>query len=129
MARFGGSVSHPLRIMVGMKDRVAELAEELGGVVNDLVPHALSGSDAVELVGLFARIGKLAAAGQMLAARRVEDLGAHRRQGFRSAAHLMAQESGTSLGSAIEAMETARKAERLPATQSALRQGRLSPKQ
>jgi hypothetical protein len=112
-----------------MLQRTRVVEQELGEIVNDLVPHALSGSDAVELVGLFAKIEKLASVGRVLVAQRVEDTGAHRRQGFRSAAHLMAKQSGTSLGSAIAAMETAKKVGRLPRTEKAMREGRLSPQQ
>jgi Domain of unknown function (DUF222) len=112
-----------------MLPRTRVVEQELGAIVNDLAPHALSGSDAVELVGVFAKIEKLASVGRVLVAQRVEDTGAHRRQGYRSAAHLMAKQSGSSLGSAIAAMETAKKVGRLPRTEKAMREGRLSPQQ
>jgi hypothetical protein len=41
-----------------MLERTRSVEQELGEIVNDLAPHALSGSDAVELVRVFAKTEK-----------------------------------------------------------------------
>jgi len=74
-------------------------------------------------------IEKLAAAGKLLAARRVESSNVWRKNGHRSAADMMARQTGTGLGSAINTLQTARQLGSLPATEDALRDGRLSEAQ
>ena len=65
----------------------------------------------------------------MLAARRVESSKVWRKQGHRSAAAHVAEASGTGLGPAIDALEAARQLGSLPATEDAVRAGRLSEAQ
>ena len=105
------------------------VAADLRSALSDLEPERLSGPDADRLLGVFAEIEKLAAGGKMLAARRVESSNVWRRKGHRSAAAHLAAATGTGLGPAINALEAARHLGALPATEEAVRNGRLSETQ
>lgn len=107
-------------------DQVQRLRDDLRAVVSDLDPDRVSGSDAATLLACFAEVEKLAAGGRILVARRVEVSNVWQRTGHRSAAAHIAQATGTGLGPAIDTLETARRLPSLPATDEALRQGRLS---
>lgn len=109
--------------------RLQRVADDLRTVISDLDPERLSGPDAAELLERFAEIEKLAAAGKLLAARRVESSNVWRRQGHRSAAAHVAEATGSGLGPAITALECARQLGSLPATDEAMREGRLSETQ
>lgn len=110
-------------------DRVQCLRDDLRAVVSDLDPDRVSGSAAATLLACFAEVEKLAAGGRILVARRVEVSNVWQRTGHRSAAAHIAQATGTGLGPAIDTLETARRLPSLPATDEALRQGRLSQAQ
>jgi hypothetical protein len=110
-------------------DRVQRLRDDLRAVVSNLDPDRVSGSDAATLLACFAEVEKLAAGGRILVARRVEVSNVWQRTGHRSAAAHIAQATGTGLGPAIDTLETARRLPSLPATDEALRQGRLSQAQ
>ncbi len=105
------------------------VAEDLRSALSGLEPERLSGPDAAALLELFAEIEKLAAGGKLLAARRVESSNVWRRQGYRSAATHVAEATGSGLGPAITALEAARQLGSLPATDEAMRDGRLSEAQ
>ncbi len=107
-------------------DRVQCLRDDLRAVVSNLDPDRVGGSDAAALLTCFAEVEKLAAGGRILVARRVEVSNVWQRTGHRSAAAHIAQATGTGLGPAIDTLETARRLPSLPATDQALRQGRLS---
>ena len=64
-----------------------------------------------------------------MAAARVAETEAWRAGGDRSAAHHLAQTTGTSVGQAADAIETARGLERLPDAAALARRGELSPQQ
>jgi hypothetical protein len=98
-------------------------------VLAELEPRCLSRSDAVRLVGAFAEVERLGAAGRMLAAAQVERSGAWKGSGHRSAAHWMARATGTSVGQAVGSLQTARHLEDLPTIEGALRAGELSEPQ
>ena len=87
---------------------------------------ALAGEAAVEVLDLFGEVERLGAAGAALAAGRVEATRAWQGSGTRSAAHFVAERCGSSVRSAVVALETARRLESLPATDEALRSGKLS---
>lgn len=108
---------------------LSRVAEDLRSALSDLEPERLSGSDAAVLLELFADIEKLAAGGKLLTARRVESSNVWRRQGHRSAAAHVAEATGSGLGPAVSALEAARQLDSLPATDEALRDGRLSETQ
>jgi len=107
-------------------DQLARVTGQLRTWVTDLDPETLSGSDAARLLDAFAEIERLASAGTLLAARRVESSNVWRRAGHRSAAAHVAEATGTGIGPALSTLETARHLGQLPATDEAVRQGRLS---
>lgn len=97
--------------------------------VADFEPEVYDGSAASLLVQRFAHLERVAAAGKALAARRVAESGAWRKNGDRSPAHWMATTTGTSVGQAIGVLETAERLSELPATAQAVRAGQLSEAQ
>jgi len=105
------------------------VADTLRSEIAGFEPERLSGSDAALVLEAFAEIGKLADAGTLLAARRVESSNVWRKSGHRSAAAHVAETTGTGLGPAITTLEAARQLGSLPATDEALRDGRLSESQ
>ena len=109
--------------------RLQRVAEDLRGELAGFDPELVTGPDAARLLGVFADIEKLAAAGKLLAARRVESSNIWRRKGHRSAAAHVAEATGTGLGPAITALEAARRLGSLPATDEAMRKGQLSESQ
>ena len=110
-------------------DRLARVTDQLRGAVADLDPERLSGADAARLLEAFAELERLASAGKLLSARRVESSNVWRRSGHRSAAAHVAEATGTGIGPALTALETARHLGSLPATDEAVRRGRLSESQ
>jgi hypothetical protein len=105
---------------------LAEVVTTLREMVSGFDPGVLDGADAVAVLGLFGEVERLGAAGVALAAGRVEATRAWQGSGNRSAAHFVAQRCGSSVRSAVVALETAKRLESLPATEAALRSGTLS---
>jgi hypothetical protein len=105
------------------------VADDLRSVLADFEPERVSGSDASLLLERYAEIEKLAAGGKLLAARRVDSSKVWRKKGHRSAAAHVAEATGTGLGPAITALDAARRLGSLPATEDAMRAGRLSETQ
>jgi len=105
------------------------VADDLRSALSDFEPERVSGPDAARLLERYAEIEKLAAGGKLLAARRVESSNVWRKKGHRSAAAHVAEATGTGLGPAITALEAARRLGSLPATEDAVRAGRLSETQ
>jgi hypothetical protein len=105
------------------------VADSLRTALSGFDPELVDGPDAARLLEVFAEIEKLAAGGKLLAARRVESSNIWRRTGHRSAAAHVAEATGTAMGPAITALEAARQLGSLPATDEAMRQGRLSEAQ
>jgi hypothetical protein len=110
-------------------ETLQRVAEDLRTALSGFEPERVDGPDAARLLELFADIEKLAAAGTLLAARRVESSNIWRRTGHRSAAAHVAEATGTGMGPAITALEAARRIGSLPATDEAMRNGRLSEAQ
>jgi Domain of unknown function (DUF222) len=110
-------------------DDLTRISRELRSALADLDPERLDGADAARLLDVFAVVEKLASGGKLLAARRVESSNVWRRDGHRSAAAHLAQATGTALGPAIATLEAARHLGSLPATDEALRNGKLSETQ
>ena len=102
------------------------IADDLRDALADFEPELLSGPDAARMLDVFAHIEKLASGGKLLSARRVESSNVWRRRGHRSAAAHIAEATGTGLGPAINALKAARRLDSLPATDDAVRHGRLS---
>ena len=107
-------------------ERLARVTDQLRTTVTELDPETLMGADAARLLSAFAEIERLASAGKLLSARRVESSNVWRRSGHRSAAAHLAEATGTGIGPAISVLETARHLGSLPATDEAVRQGKLS---
>ncbi len=97
--------------------------------VASLEPRTFRGDAAARLLKLFVEAERLAAAGKALMARRVEETRVWRCDGHRSAASWLAAAAGSSVGSAVGTLETARRLEKLPAIAEAQREGRLSETQ
>src|SRR5450631_1971421 len=95
---------------------VREIDEFLEVLVERLDPDAVPLSEVTELWSAFAAVERRAAAAKLLLARRVEDAGAWKREGFRSAAEQLAALSGTSTSSARAEIETSKQVENLPET-------------
>jgi len=98
-------------------------------IVGELDPNVIESTAALGLVTEFAAIEHLAAAGKALVATRVASSGAWKASGDRSAAHWMASATGTAVGTAAGLLETAARLEELPATDRAVRSGKLSEAQ
>ena len=105
--------------------------EALVTVVAALDPGQLSGGDAVVLVETFTAIERLAVAGRTLCLRAAADSGAWtmRRRGARTPADWVAATLGVSSSQAFAELLTAERLEQLPATQAAVRAGKLSAAQ
>jgi len=108
---------------------VSSAVDGLREAMASLEPRTFRGDDAARLLKLFAEAERLAAAGKTLMARRVEETNLWQRDGHRSAAGWLAATTGSSVGSAVGTLETARRLEALPATAEAQRAGRLSEAQ
>ena len=110
-----------------MFEQVRQANERLRGVVAELDPSLLDGTQARRLVEEFAAVERLAGAGKALAVRRVEETRAWADSGsFRDAAAWLAATGGTTVGHARATVETAAHLEEFPETEAALRGGELS---
>ncbi len=106
------------------------LVERARVLVGSFDPDLLTGPDARTAVELFVALEKFAAAGRLLAVGRLDETGAWFGDGtFRDMAAWLASISGTTVGAARGAADTARRLRELPASTDALRAGALSPAQ
>ncbi|HEY4375732.1 MAG TPA: DUF222 domain-containing protein [Acidimicrobiales bacterium] len=105
---------------------VIEAKRVLEAFVASFDPSLVSILDCTDLVEEFAAIERLAAAGKVLAARRVPEGASWRVDGDRSPAAWLARKTGSSLPDAASVLATARQLPELPATEAALRAGKLS---
>ncbi|MGI8632165.1 MAG: DUF222 domain-containing protein [Solirubrobacterales bacterium] len=112
-----------------MCDTLVELQEAMRRYAASFDPSLLGGTDAAAVMGLAGAIERMAATVKGLAAARVSDSGVWKAGGDRSAAHHLARTTGTSVGQAGEAIETARRLARLPGVAAAARSGQLSAQQ
>ena len=108
---------------------IAAAVDALGRAIERLVPHALDRDGLLDAAVLFARGSKLCAAGTLLITPSIEQVGAFRRDGHKNAAELLATVGGTSTGTAIATVDTAKKLESRPDTADAVRRGDLSAAQ
>lgn len=116
-------------MMGGMSVGLGSALSTLRHAVADLEPRLLTGDDALEALRVLAEIERIAAACRLDVARRVDDANVWRSTGDRSAAHLVARETGTAVGTAAAALDTARRLDRLPDTKQAFAAGLLSEAQ
>jgi hypothetical protein len=102
----------------------AESALEVAA--RDFDPGAWSGAEALAVVEAAGVVRRLVDGILAKAAKRLEDTAEHTRHSDRSAAELCARVTGVSSGEAKRAIEVAAKLEALPATDAAVRAGKLS---
>ena len=98
-------------------------------IVSELEPGCFSGADALAILQAFSAIERVGVAGRTLMAKRVEESNVWRASGDRSAAHFLANQTGTTVGRVMATLETAARLGSLPATAEAFRTGRLSETQ
>ena len=98
-------------------------------ILSALEPGCFNGRDALAVLEAFAAIERVGAAGRTLIARRVQESNVWRASGERSAAHFLANQTGTTVGRAQAGLETADRLAKLPATAEAFRAGNLSETQ
>ncbi len=112
-----------------VSEELAEVVEAAKRIVAESEPAIFEGKDASRIMEMFAEGERVMAAGKALWARRVAESGAWRASGERSAAHYLAIKTGTSVGQAVNVIETASRLAELPMTEQALRAGKLSETQ
>lgn len=98
----------------------------LAELVDQLDPDSIVLGEAEPLWEAFDGIVRLATSARTLVARRVEESASWKRGGDRSAAEHLARRAGTSAGAARSELETSKRLQALPGTESALRRGELS---
>ena len=114
---------------IGLRSRFSSAISLLEGLVAELDPDLLTGADAVAVFDDAVRIERLGGVARLRLAKRIESSGVCRENGHRSAAELIAEHSGTDVGSARGTLELAQQLDACPATADALADGSLSPLQ
>jgi hypothetical protein len=109
--------------------KLSDLRSEMGSYAAQFDPARVAASDAARVVEDAAAIEKMAATVKSLAAARVAQTNLWRRDGDLSAAHHLARTTGTPVGQARDALESARRLGGLPAVEAAARRGELSAAQ
>ena len=112
--------------VAGARAQLEQATQLLERVVAGFEPERLDADGALAYLALFAQLGKLAEAGQALAARRVDACGAYRRSGHQSAAHLVAATAGVGIDRAGTAVEVGKRLRDQPLADDAFRRGELS---
>jgi len=113
-----------------MSAAIDEALDLLRVGVAELDPEVVDGAAACNLAEQFAEVVRLGEAGKTLMARRVRDTAAWSHSGyFGDAATWLASVSKSPLGAARATLDTADRLTDLPATEAALRSGRLSASQ
>ena len=117
-------------LAVGVAIRpAAQLLGSLRAELDRLDPGQLPARDALELVEVLDRIGRVADAGKMAAALRVAESSLWSRKGHRSPAHMLAALTGVGVGDAVRLLKTGEAVAAAPETEEALRRGEVSPQQ
>ena len=91
-----------------------------------LDPDSLPLPDAPAMLASLANIERLAAGARVRLARRAEESGQWRRDGYKSCPEWLARQTGTSTGAAQSSLETSKRIEGQPHTDIALQRGELS---
>jgi len=112
-----------------MYDALGSVLDHAEQIAASLRPEVLVPSDAARLLARFARLKNVAAAGEALCAARVADTNAWRAEGDRCPARFISRTTGTSVGQALEAIDTGKALPDLPHADRAFRSGALSPAQ
>jgi hypothetical protein len=103
--------------------------QAVDALVRDFDAGSLTAAQSVRAVRELSAIRNVVDGLVAKAAKRVADTDAHRRSGARSAESLLATTLGATTGEARDAIDTATKLEALPATDRAVRDGKLSERQ
>ena len=109
--------------------RLSELRSAMSAYAASFDGARLAAEDATRVVVDAAAIEKMAATVKALAAARVAETNVWKRDGDLSAAHHLARTTGTPVGQARDALESARRLQDLPAIAAAARRGELSAHQ
>ncbi len=112
-----------------MFDRLRSAITTIERCARELQVECLEGADAAQLVDVVGRGERVCSAMKALLAKRVAETGVWRDDGSRTAGHWLAEQTGTTIGAALQAIETARALEELPATEAAFWSGELSATQ
>lgn len=105
------------------------IVRALGVLVGEIDGQGLTASQALRCVDEFSALERLAAAGRMIAARRVTETRAWRSSGASSPAAWMAKSAGSTLAHAGVLLQSASDLDSLPEVRDALVAGRLSETQ
>src|SRR4051794_7305051 len=108
---------------------IVELEADFASWAADFDASARTVDGCRDVLASAARIERMAAAVKAQAAARVAEGGGWREAGQRSSAHELAKETGTTVGAAREARETAPALRQLPDLARGARRGELSPAQ
>ncbi len=112
-----------------MFDSVLDAVERLRDFARELDPACVDARTAQRLVGVLAEASRLCDGATTRLAARVAETKLWAEHGARSPAEWIAKTTGAPMGEAIGMLETAKHLRDLPATETALRQGLLSPAQ
>ena len=115
----GAAAEGVLAYLSGMKS-------SLGSFMGTFDPGCLSASDAALLVPEFAWFERFGLAGKTLAATRAAEANIHRSTGRRTAAEWLADQTGESLGDAIDTLQLGNSLKSQPGVEDAVRKGKLS---
>jgi hypothetical protein len=105
---------------------VRAAGEVVKAFVSSLESERYSGADSVTLITFFTEMERTATAGKTLAAHRVDASNVHLMSGHRSAAELLAAQTGESVGDARQLIRLGESLVRQPELERAFRGGRLS---
>jgi Domain of unknown function (DUF222) len=108
---------------------VRECLVKIRAYLSYLDPGSLSGTEANEILEVFAKVERVGVAGKMVVAPVSCEAATWRQEGHRSAAGFLAEKTGTSVGEATGVLETAAALAELPETAMCLLQGEFSEKQ
>jgi hypothetical protein len=107
--------------------RLPDIREAIQSYARSFDASALSGTEALRGMETAAAIKNIAATLEALCSARADETEAHRRTGDRSAAHLLARKTGTTVGQAKDALDTAKRLTHQPKLDAAARRGEVSP--
>src|SRR4051794_22916635 len=112
--------------MEGRARHLGDIECALRELVDEFDPDAVALCEATRWWQAFDRVERLAASAKILLARRVDEAGAWKRKGYRSAAEQLAADAGTSVSAARSMLDTSKRVAEQPKTARALRAGELS---
>ena len=115
----GDAVGRGLAVGVAVRP-LLDVLSGLQGFVEAADPGQVPARDAVDLVRVLDRIGRVAEAAKAAAAGRVAESSLWSKAGHRSPAHWVAKETGIGVGEAIKLLETAEVVAAAPVVHEAL---------